>query len=411
MKNFLKSVVVFGLMLGLSSGLYSNGLNLNGNGSKAIGMGGAFVGLADDFSAVFWNPAGLTQMTEPSLGLFVTDIIPSGGYEFDLLGIDATPESKNYFSGALGFFKPLSEKVVVGIYGYVPSALGVTWDGSELAVLSDGIAYEWETLVAIVTVSPTIAVKVTDKLSLGASLNLIYGLSKLSRPGLGQYEEDLNGTAFGATLGMLFKPTDKFSIGLTFKAPMKAKLSGDATMAGAPLLGLPGTDDAEREVTWPMWIGAGIAFKPNDKLTFTADVQYTNWEKMDNLPITYSNAGWILFFEDASRLELQWEDTVQLRFGVEYKVSDSFALRGGFYTDPTPSPKATQTILLPEISYNFVTFGFGYSTAKINVDVAVEYGIGKDVEVGLTEVLAGVGMPGIHSMNFLVPNISFTFKF
>ena len=45
--------------------LSANGLNLNGVGSKAIAMGGAFIGQADDFSAIFWNPAGLTQMQGP----------------------------------------------------------------------------------------------------------------------------------------------------------------------------------------------------------------------------------------------------------------------------------------------------------------------------------------------------------
>jgi hypothetical protein len=33
-----------------------------GTGARAIGMGGAFVAVADDASAAFWNPAGLTQL-------------------------------------------------------------------------------------------------------------------------------------------------------------------------------------------------------------------------------------------------------------------------------------------------------------------------------------------------------------
>jgi|GEM_PF-490861 len=38
--------------------------NFSGVGVRAMGMGGAFVGVADDFSAVYWNPAGLAQMSE-----------------------------------------------------------------------------------------------------------------------------------------------------------------------------------------------------------------------------------------------------------------------------------------------------------------------------------------------------------
>jgi len=411
MKHLLKSVFILGLIVGLSSGLYSNGLNLNGNGSKAIAMGGAFVGLADDFSAVFWNPAGLTQMEEPNLAIFATDIIPTPTYRFPLLGIDTEAKSEHHFSGALGFFKPLSDKVVVGIYGYIPSGVSVEWPGADLALLSGGVAYQWNAKVAIITVSPAIAFKVSDKFSLGATLNINYGLAKLKRPALGQYEEDTNGVGVGATLGMLYKPSEKFSFGLTFKTPFKATLKGDATMSGAPLLGLPGMDDAERAVTWPMWVGAGIAIKPNDKLTFTADAQYTDWKEMDIIPITFANAGWQLFFKDGADLTLRWEDKIQVRFGVEYKVSPSFALRGGYYHDPSPSPRSTMNILIPELSYNFFTIGFGYNTNKINLDFCLEYAIGKEVEVGLFEAEPDVGMPGFHNMDILVPNISLTFKF
>ncbi|MCK5005015.1 MAG: long-chain fatty acid transporter, partial [Candidatus Aminicenantes bacterium] len=70
MRNMFKVVSIIVLMLGLSFGAYSNGLNLNGMGTKAISMGGAFIAVADDYSAVFWNPAGLTQMDKANLSVF-----------------------------------------------------------------------------------------------------------------------------------------------------------------------------------------------------------------------------------------------------------------------------------------------------------------------------------------------------
>jgi long-chain fatty acid transport protein len=410
MKQVLKLVGIILLVVGLSSGLYSNGLNLNGNGSKAVAMGGAFIGLADDYSAVYWNPAGLTQMKEASLSIFITDIIPKGTYQMDLFGIDTETKSHHYISGSVGYFKPINEKLVVGIYGYVPSGLGAEWDGMDLAALSGGTAYNWKSFFGIITISPVIAYKVSDTLSLGATFNINYGFLKLDRPALGQYSEDINGLAFGATLGMLYKPSDKFSFGLTYKLPIKATLKGDAEMSGAALLGLPTTDDAERETTFPMALGAGIAIKPTDKLTFTMDAQWTNWEKLQTIPITFSNAGWKTFFETDSAMILHWENKIQLRFGMEYKVNETFALRAGYYNDPGPSPVETMNILLPEISYNWFTVGFGYSTAKMNFDFCLEYGKGKDVEVGLME--AGEhGMPGIHGLDMIVPNVAITFKF
>jgi long-chain fatty acid transport protein len=417
MKRFLKLAVILGLMIGLTPGLYSNGLNLNSNGTKAIAMGGAFIGLADDYSAVFWNPAGLTQMKETTLALFGTDIIPDAEYKFRFdpyaINIDAQAESKHYPSGGLGFFKPLSEKVVVGIYAYVPSGLGVTWDGNDLLAYSGGVPMEWETFVGVITVSPAVAVKLTDQLSLGATINFNYGMAHIKKPVpiVGQYEDDLSGTAIGATIGMLFKPSEKFSIGVTYKTPLKATLSGDATIQGAAMLNLPTTDTAEREITWPMWLGGGIAVKPIDKLTITADVQYTNWKKMDILPMTYSDPGWKFAFEAGSYIELYWEDKVQLRFGMEYKLSDKLALRGGYYYDPSPSPTETQNILLPELTYNWITFGLGYKTDKMSLELGFEYGMGQEVEVDPAPDFSMPPFPGTHNMTIMVPNIAFTYRF
>jgi len=404
MKRFFKFPVMLVLMIAMSLGLYSNGINLNSNGSKAIAMGGAFVGLADDYSAVFWNPAGLTQMTQKNLAFFGTDILPKATYEFDLLGIDASTESKHYPSPGLGFFTPMGSNMVAGIYAYVPSGIGSKWKSSELTALSGGVAYNWESFLGIFAISPAVGIKVSPKFSVGMALNLYYGMMKLKMPAVGQYEEDIKGMGVGATFGMLFKPTSTFSVGLSFRTPYKATLKGDANMSGAGLLGLPTEDDAERKITAPMWLAGGICLKPTPKLTLTADVQYTNWGKMDSVPISYSNAGWITFFESELAMDLQWEDAVQIRFGMEYMVSKCFALRAGFYLDPRVGVNETQMILLPELAYKWITFGFGIKKAKFILDFGVEYGMGKEVEVGLTDG----GMPGKHNAKILVPNIALT---
>ena len=49
--------------------------NFAGVGVRAMGMGGAFVGVADDFTAMYWNPAGLAQMQRREVaGVFLCAI-------------------------------------------------------------------------------------------------------------------------------------------------------------------------------------------------------------------------------------------------------------------------------------------------------------------------------------------------
>lgn len=421
MKNSLKVILISILTLSLSAGLFSNGLSLNGIGSRASAMGTAFIGLADDFSAVFFNPAGLTQMKDSSLSLFVTDIIPSGTYRFELLGTtlaDTESVSQGYPSGALAYFKPLSDKIVAGFAVYVPSGVGAEWPGDSLALLTGGKSFIWNSKIFMITASPVIAVKLNDKLSIGASLNINYVELIMERPGgdgnaipYFQYEEDLSTIALGATIGLMYQPSDLLSLGLTWKAPVKADIKGTAKAPFLTYMGLPDESEGTRSATWPMWFGAGIAVKPCDKMVLTADITYNNWAELQNIPIEFDEAGWkAAGMEEGTEFGLSWEDTIDFKFGIEYKLSDTFALRGGYYTDKSPSPEETLNILLPSLHYKAFTFGFGYKKGKLTADFAVEYLTGKDRFVDPMNYNTDAGMPGTHGMTIIVPNITISYK-
>ncbi len=424
MKNMFKIFSIIVLMLGLSFSAYSNGLNLNGMGTKAISMGGAFIAVADDYSAVFWNPAGLTQMDKANFTAFSSFIVPTGTYKYAVAGIDTTSESKIFPAPAITYYKPLSDKLVFGLTFYATSGAGAYWNGADLKPLNVGFpadtkAYKWESKVGGLTVSPVIAFKISDKFSLGATLNITYGMLDMNRHALGlQYTESATGIGFGATIGAMFKPSDKFSIGLTFKTPQKLTLKGDIALERlSNVLPIPGLNDSveiTRDITWPMWAGVGIAFKPTDKLTIAFDVQYTKWSTLDELPAETDDTLWntslpfIGKLIDGTSYELMWEDATQIRVGFDYKLSDTFSLRGGYYNDPAPAPDTTLNILLPSITYNVFTLGFGYHTEKIVLDAGFEYLSGADREADMSLSKA---MPGTHGMKMLVPSISLTFNF
>lgn len=424
MRNMFKIISIIVLMIGLSFGTFANGLNLNGMGAKAISMGGAFIAVADDYSAVFWNPAGLTQMDKANLSVFSSIIIPTGTYQYAPAGIDMETESKMFPAPALTYYKPLSDKLIFGLTVYATSGAGAYWDGAALKPFNTGYPlnmkeYIWESQVGGITFSPVVAYKVSDKFSLGVTLNVTYGMLDMNRQGNGfQFTESAHGIGFGATFGALFKPSDKFSIGFTFKTPQKLELKGDIAFEGlgaaVPIPGLNDSVESSREITWPMWVGAGVAFKPTDKLTIALDVQYTKWSELGDIHATTEDAMWSTTLPFVGKLidnatyELSWEDATQIRVGFDYKLSDTFSLRGGYYYDPAPSPDTTLNILLPSITYNVFTVGFGYHTEKLVLDAGFEYLSGADREADMS---LGKAMPGTHGMTMLVPTISLTYIF
>ena len=414
-RRIVRFLLAFVLVTLTGAFLPANGLNLNGSGSRAMGMGGAVIAWTNDISVFYFNPAGAANAKDSWVSLFETNLLPSGTYAFAPAGVDAKTISKVYPAGALGFIKPLSDKLTVGLGVYTPSGTGASWDGNELKNLAGGKVYTWESFLGVITVSPLVAYKITDQLAVGATLNINYGMMDIKRPGIGQYEESLTGLGIGATIGMQYAASDKLAFGLSYKLPTQVTLKGDATMASANLLGAATESEITRKTTLPMWLGAGVSFKPLDKLRLALDVNWTNWKKLDEIPVEFSDALWTQLMAHPTykaafnqTLDLKWKDCIQFRIGAEYMLSEQFAVRLGYMRDPSPAPLETMNILLPQIPYNMFTIGAGYTGAKLSVNAALEILRGQEQVVPFA---AGNKMPGTHNMNIMVPSITIAYRF
>jgi long-chain fatty acid transport protein len=432
------------VILLLASGLLANGLNLNGFGARAAAMGGAFVGLADDYTAVFWNPAGLALMKKGTFGLTGDLLMPRSTYALpDPSTFSMKTESKAYPAGLLGYFQPIGDRIVVGLGAYTLSGLGADWKntGLEAALLAPShippqafsppvTNYNWRSYIGSITIAPAIAVKVTDQIFFGATFNINYGFFKTDQwatytviptkpaPTLfnfGQATLDVKGWGYGATFGLLVKPTDRVSFGLTYRLQSKLKLSGTSLIQNFPefgpyLLGqpnLPDTSPAKLDAISPTWLAGGLAVKPLTNLTLAFDLQWTNWKKLDTLTVTFQDPVWIAVGKTHQDLTLLWANKLQIRGGLEYTVGD-FAVRAGYYYDPAPAPDSTMNILIPSFNYNSITAGFGYKKGDFKVDLGLEYLMGQKRTVAAFPLPpdAPENMPGIYTMKILVPMIS-----
>ena len=408
----------------------ANGLNLNGLGSRAQAMGGAFVGIANDFSAVFWNPAGAAGFRKEMFGFYAADLIPTATYRLNSMipevpYVDAKTKTSHYLGGLAAYYKPISSKVVVGLGIGTPSGLGAMWDGADFTGLTNGTAYDWSSKVGVVSISPLVAVKLSDVVSVGATFNLNYGMFSLKIPGgnadleegtveLGQYEENMNGWGLGATFGVLVTPSEKFGIGLTVRTPSTVSFNGSANLSYLSLYDLPGSSDLKRKITWPLWIAGGVSFRPVPRLLLSADVHWTQWSKLNRITTDYLEPAWETLVE-MSGLDvrvLDWKDTTQLRFGAEYTLNASTALRAGYYRDPAPGPVTTLNVLLPSHTFNAVSIGIGKTISDLQLDFGLEYLMGNTrTWMDTITMLPQVGMPGTYGMKIVVPTVSVSYKF
>lgn len=441
MKAMSRMFLIVALAVGLTTGLFANGLNMNGFGARAASMGGAFVGLANDYTAIFWNPAGLAQLTKASFGLSGDFLIPTSNYT--LSSFTMKTQKKLYPAGLIGYAQPIGENIVVGLGAYTLSGLGAAWDNTGTPFLEQALVSPfppaaftptltpsiWESFIGSVTIAPTIAVKVTDQFFLGASFNINYGFFKLEQWGqyvvvgppatpsenlmaaptlvnLGQQTLDVKGWGFGATFGALVKPAEWISIGATFRTESKIKLSGTTEIENINLLGLANTSDTKMSVPSPMWLAGGVALKPVDGLTWTVDAQWTNWSKLDEIALEFQDPAWAVGLADSASLLLNWTNKTQYRTGLEYDWG-TFAVRGGYYYDPAPAPDTTLNILTPSFTFHSVQAGCGFKSGGLHVNLAVEYLMAKD----RTVLPSGENLPGLYEMKILVPMISLSYEF
>lgn len=156
----LKFLIIFTLLLLSFPAVYAKNINSNAGTStypflkinisaRAVGMGGAFTGLANDESALFYNPAGITGFEEERFIL---------GYH-------------NYFtdmqSGFVGYVKSLSETKSIGFYiNYLNYGDFIQTDESGLVTGEFGGS---DFLAAF-----SFAFKKNYNLSFGASTKIIY---------------------------------------------------------------------------------------------------------------------------------------------------------------------------------------------------------------------------------------------
>ena len=153
--------------------------NSVGSGARAIGMGGAFIGIADDATAASWNPAGLIQLEKPELSIVGAYFKRSEDFTSSMnpeIANTATADDANlnYLSASLPF-NFLKRNMVVSInyqrlYEFKRDYEYHLEQSSPLETSSEGRHYDQDGYLGAMGIAYT--VEITPKVSLGGTLNI-----------------------------------------------------------------------------------------------------------------------------------------------------------------------------------------------------------------------------------------------
>lgn len=391
-RKCLLSLMFIGLVvLGQATCIYASAYEWGGLGSRAQSMGGAFIGLADDWTAIYWNPAGLTQLNGKGWGfefynLYV--VSKDGSSLSNLLPANMdTRYQMDTFAQYNGLEPTQLNEDKAKIHIYNPTGLGTYWQHENLVMAAgfytpvgnyfdfeDTISYGTGTIkgelfqkLGLMAGNISVAKRIDNGMSFGAGLELLYGefdydaKKDVVNSGISDYswalDSKASGIGFEGIIGCLFSITDTLNLGAVYRTGGRVDLKGDAD-SHLTLTGLTEKSDYNHRFYHPSTWGLGLALKPGTNLVLTADWQRTNWSET-RIDVDYDVEGALLTDKDYST---DWHDSNRYRIGLEYMPTKKWSLRAGYFFDECPLPeKSVSFSNIVSVDRQNVTLGIGHN--------------------------------------------------
>ncbi|MBU3911089.1 MAG: outer membrane protein transport protein [Candidatus Omnitrophica bacterium] len=423
-------LLVFAITLSALFCLNSDVLALGGGGfrneaaldAEALGKGQAFVAQADSPSAVHFNPAGLVQLKDSHVRIGYTLEAPRQSFT-NLSGGKSQMQKQSFLIPHLYYATDLGlEKWRFGFGMTSPYGLGTDWANDSFS------AYRaTESDLEISQANPTVAYKISDTISIGAGVDYVNShVSKYKRlsalAGDGEFQLKGSDDALGYNIGLLIRPSDRHSLGFSYRSKAELNYKGKASMTnlsagayGPPLFPDNYSTDIESKMTIPRSMAAGYAYRPNDRWVFEVDVEWTGWSCIEEDYVeftTETNQTRLAVLHDGNPAAKDWEDSLGWGFGAEYKASDKLELRGGYLFVESPIPSANFDTALPDSDKHNFTLGMGYDLSdSLTIDAAYEYVKLVKRKVTNDVAIATSDLDGYYNGYINIVAVSLTYKY
>ena len=354
------------------------GYQLNEFSVTNLGRSFAGIGVAgDDYSALGYNPAGMTLMKRSGMqaGLTMTEVASK------IRGVGNTAGKKT----DMDFMIPLpsmfgqynvNDKLFLGAGIYVPFGLATRY-GHDSFVAKDENGVRRSEL-EVVDGNISAAYKVDNHLSLGVSgiLRHIKGkltsnVNKYGYSNLAYSDFKVSGWSTTMNVGAMYEFDEDTRVGLAYRFKSTQRTTGHHTVtlnpqyaAMASLLNMQDVNryDSVSDPELPAsWILSGY-HKFGEKWGTTATVKYTQWHRFYVFPAYSSGTGNL-------DVQYRWKDVWNFALGQDYYLNENWTLRAGLAWDQSPVPNSTyRTNRIPDTDRLWTSFGVSYATGNHQFD-------------------------------------------
>lgn len=363
MKKYQKILAAVLALCAVAPGAKAASYQLNDYSVTNLGRSYAGVGVVgDDYSAIAYNPAGMTLKKKSGLQQVV-----------NVIGVKSKVEELGTGNeGSMKFWQPMpagfgqynvNDRLVVGGGIYAPFGLKTKykadWFGNQSAILSK---------LAIVDFNVSAAYKLDEHWSIGASaiLRYIYGRMTQKAPALmGNADINFNvhGYAQTGTLGLMYEFNKDSRVGVSYHLRSAQRANG-LIKVGSPV---NATGDVHANPDLPEYVVISGYHRIND-FGLSASARWTHWTS--SFPaFTIRNT-----LTGESKSNYDYQNTWGLAFGTDYYYDENITLRGGLGYDESPTHKPERrTYRIPDGDRYWISAGASYVWRNWQFDGAYAY--------------------------------------
>jgi long-chain fatty acid transport protein len=409
----LKKIAALIAIAGMSAPAFAtNGMNMEGYGPVATGMGGASFAYDNGTAGMINNPATLGMMKSGTSRLDIA----VGGLHPDVRSsmgaAKAGSDGDAYFMPAAGYVRK-DGNVAWGIGMMAQGGMGTEYGKNSF--LSQGSGMENRSELGLGRIIFPVAYDVSDNFRLGGSIDYLWGGLDLQMvmstaaiggmmmgtsaigsasatggmaggfgpaawaqfdfsKGTNKFTQELTTNGWALNLGFTWKAAPNLTVGGVYHA--KTHLS-DMSGKGALNVDGMGAITGKLKVVdfqWPETYGIGLAYQATDRLMLAADYKRINWsDTMKNFQMHFAADNAAMGTMDA-KLFQNWDDQNVFMIGGSYKYADALTLRAGLNLANNPISDKYLNFLFPATVKNHLALGFGYAFSPASsVDFSYTY--------------------------------------
>ncbi|MGC9941216.1 MAG: outer membrane protein transport protein [Verrucomicrobiota bacterium] len=328
----------------------ANGFLLPNQDPEAIARGDAFAATADNPSAIYYNPAGITQLSGENIRVGLYMISPGVKYTSP---DGATAKANSDFQPVPQVYATCSlpnTPISLGLGIYVPYGLSINWgDNAPFNTIaqSGNLTY--------VTINPVVAWRVCQTLSVAIGPTINYSQASFKQAffysplaPLGQFSVKGDGTDLGFNAGILWQPHPMVSFGINYRSPTSIVYSGNSEFSPVA----PSTSTTAT-IKFPQYVVGGVSFRPTTNWNVEVDVNWTDWDTEKQIVFNSPSFGDLA-------LPLDFKSSFTYDFGVTRQLGKGYFASVGYIYSQNSSPDQNFTPLIPDANLQLGGIGFGH---------------------------------------------------